>query len=152
MRNFINIVAESQRFKLAAHTVSDLPVGTIIYHGTNTNEHFEMPHGPAWFTLDDATAHKWSGWHQSDKRNQGLRRVMLFRVSETLHLLDRRNDSIDKSRGIAYQLTGDFECSPYQEAAALDGIVDGWWGREEVMIIDPVGFLEYIETPGRGIV
>lgn len=148
MRNFIDIVTEGHKqegFDIGHYPSYTMPAGTLLFHGSNANDHFEMPEGPAWFTLDNKAADFWSGWHQTDPRNQGTRRVMQFEVTRDIELVDWRHQSYEEALDFAEALTGDPEAGPYTEAEALKGLTEGWIGKDEVMIIDPETCIRYID-------
>ncbi len=138
MRNFIDMLNEGRSFQLANYSTYDLPAGTVLHHGTNATRNFNMlVKRPTWFALRLATAERWSGWHQSDRRNQGPERILSYVTTRDLVLLDRRGMDWDTYTALAMALTGDSEPSPYNMAYKLKAHCDGWIGDGEIMLCDP---------------
>jgi len=58
--------------------LSPIPKGTILYHGTNSDEEFDVPDGPAWFSTSQIVAEKFSAWHGDELSKN--RRIIKYRV------------------------------------------------------------------------
>jgi hypothetical protein len=64
-----------------------LKKGTFLYHGTGTEEDFEMPIGPAWFSDLVSVALRFSTWH-----GEGRPRVLRYVVTRSVQVAIIRTD------------------------------------------------------------
>lgn len=112
-----------------------LKAGTILYHGTETRAAIEKPRAPAWFTRSLINAQKWAGWRTSDP-DKGTRRVLSYRVTSDIELYDTRKAEDYYKVAALFDPENELEdASPWTVSENLKGS-GGWYGRDEVMLID----------------
>jgi hypothetical protein len=68
-----------------------IPKGTRLYHGTQAEESFRIPNGPAFFSDNEAVAHEFVDWHEAG----GPRRVLTYRVTRPISRLWRIEGKTD---------------------------------------------------------
>jgi hypothetical protein len=146
------------RPKLPAKYRTTLPEGEI-YHGTSADRHFRYPHGPAWFSDSEDTAHTFSDWHG----REGPRRVLVYEARRQPRLLafEDKGDPHATYRGMARRMARLFGEDPdkwgdsdtYDMARTLceagyDGwLADGFLGAAEgggldIVLCEPRKWLE----------
>jgi hypothetical protein len=118
----------------------ELPGHTRLFHGTNSGD-FMVPDGPAWFAFTPEKAQQWIGWAGlTPGRKAGAARVLVFETYKALSLVDTREESA--WRAFCQSLTGDPEIGTGVMAQAVKKYgLAGWYGREEVMISEPIAVL-----------
>lgn len=141
--------------------------GSLVYHGTSSEEEFTDLNGPAWVSDAAAVADFFKSW----KFDKGQPRILTFRVREAPRLaLIGSDEDLRHLATWAMQTTGLYvyvdaydegEDQGYRELAPeglLEAVcragLDGWHIPDnyrdpkgsDTMLCDPERFLEYIET------
>jgi len=135
--------------------------GSLVYHGTSSEEEFTDLNGPVWVSNAKGVADFFATWQAT---RQGRPRVLMFRVREAPRLAVLYDDADCKQlvewvrsvSGVDIEHFEDFgELAPHGlvEAMCRTGI-DGWHIPEnykapkgsDTIICYPDRFLEYIET------
>lgn len=117
--------------------------GTKLFHGTSSEDAFDIPDGPAWFALEQEEADYW----QENTGETGIPRTLHFEALRDLNLAD----VINEEDWIAACLKAGIR-SPLDEGTdALDNAesvcglgVDGWVSSDEVMLCDPESVLRRV--------
>ena len=127
--------------------------GSLVYHGTSSEDEFIDLNGPAWVSDAETVARWFVGW----AGGKGSPRVLVFRVtsSPTLVVVDPDDDDEFRrfTRWVEERTGQDSGGGIYDLASLLCELgVDGWHfpknypGGSDTMLCDPDRFLEHIET------
>ena len=125
-------------------------LGTMLYHGTQSPERFEVPDGPAWFSNDREVARRFTTWHTSSGRMRP--RVLTYRVVETIPTLARVGSEEEFARLLEEHGLSDVIG---QEGAEdfCEGRYNGWViannygpGAADVLLCEPERWLRFIRT------
>lgn len=129
---------DDDRIPLEDFPKRTLPKGTVLYHGTDSQEDFSLPTGDCvWFTLDPQKAKTWAGWASHPSR--GPARVIECRTTQDLVLYDTTDETTYFE--LCFTLTGDPEhphmavARELEETGAQGWISDGRDG--EIMLCNP---------------
>lgn len=151
---------------------STLPLGSVVLHGTSTDNHFTGLIGPSWVTDNEGAARWFSDWHGAE----GPRRVLSFRVVREPHLLEFDTEWMTEQDAYAAMpqrladLLGmpaeDLDQTDIREMSSLlcDAGYDGWiaqdflqgeGGGSDIMLCEPMRWLKYkgvewIDRPPKG--
>ena len=127
-----------------------IPKGTDLFHGTNVEEDFRVPNGPAWFGNAFTVAKYFATYHGDD----GTPRVYHYRVKrritgllliETREEYDRQMEQLAQKTGRSQDVHGDAEivCE-----AGLNGwvIPNNYPDGADIMLCRPEDWIEFVEV------
>jgi len=127
-----------------------IPKGADLYHGTNVEEDFRLPHGPAWFGDTFSVAKNFATYHS----DEGPPRVYHFRARRRISGLilieskdeyDRQMDELAEKTGHSRNVRGDAEI-------VCDARLNGWIipnnypDGADIMLCRPEDWLEFIDV------
>lgn len=134
---------------------SPLRRGTLVYHGTATENEFDVLNGPAWVSDSFGVARHFAN------RGASRSRVVVFRVQTVPRLAMIANarewaSFVAWATGACYardDFDDDVEYGPYEIAEMVcdNGIVDGWIipanypEGADIMLCNPSRFLGFVE-------
>ena len=145
------MTSRRDRYKLAPELIYEPPVGTVLFHGTDSETPFRYPRGPAWLSNEIGTSTFFAGWRSVLRLSSRPRRVLRYRVKKSPRLLFVQNDGYELFRHVATAIaeaTGtrgfiheDDFFDPYDNARSVCGdavaerlggpkanpIADGWY-------------------------
>ena len=131
---------------------SPLRVGTLVYHGTSSDDRFTMPMGPAWVSNAPEVAEWFANrWLDDDGRGGTSRpRVLTFRMKASPKLAMIDGDA-DWQNLMEWASDGDREQDINELAQALcQRGIDGWHipnnypEGSDTLLCEPEKFLEYV--------
>ena len=121
--------------------------GKILYHGTNTQDEFDVPDGPAWFSDTESVAREFATWHG----DSGRPRVLSFKLTHNLRLA-RIDDVLDFDKATRTEDAVSEYADPTELANEVCRGYDGWIiptnypDGADIMICSPSGWLERVGT------
>lgn len=129
--------------------------GTLVYHGTSSEEEFTDLNGPAWVSASEAVARSFVHWNQGS----GVPRVLVYRVTTAPVLVVVESKSefaqfvawVEDKIGVeAEQGAFDFaeQICDNQQLLGLDGwhLPKNYQAGSDTMLCDPDLFLEFVEA------
>lgn len=141
-------------YSLAPELIYEPPVGTVLFHGTDSETPFRYPLGPAWVSDNFHTSRFFAGWRSPRGLRSRPRRVIQYRVKKSPRLLLVRSDDDEVFRNVAMAiaeasgtrglLQEDEYFDPYDNARSVCGdvtaarlsgreirpISDGWYAPD----------------------
>lgn len=127
--------------------IRSLPEGTILFHGTNAEESFEFPRGPAFFTDSYSIARDFASWHG----DRGRQRVLRYEVRTDIPKLALVESEADMNR-----LADEVGMEPTKDTRGRIEIVsrhgfDGWIAPNnypngaDIMLFEPLRWLTFLD-------
>ena len=127
--------------------------GSLVYHGTSSEESFMALRGPAWVSDEETVAKTFVTWSGGD----GPPRIIVFRVSEAPRLAVANTDREwrDFVRWVEEKTGVDAEPGPIDFAEqicnaglGIDGwhIADNYGPGSDTLLCDPNRFLDFVEV------
>lgn len=132
--------------------MASLGVGTKLHHGTSSEEYFEIPDGPAWFSTSRSVAVKFASWNYSGPTHSGPLRVLTFRVKKKICGLINIQSSKDMDLFTGHLEKQGFDGeTPRELAESVCHLgFNGWhiasnYGHEEsdTLLCDPAEWLDF---------
>jgi hypothetical protein len=129
--------------------------GSLVYHGTSSEEEFTALNGPVWVSGAEAVARSFVHWN----RGGGIPRVLVYRVIEAPRLAVAES-KVEFMRFVGWveeKIGDDASDGSYEFAEQICDNwrllgIDGWHlpknyqDGSDTMLCDPDQFLEYVET------
>jgi hypothetical protein len=127
--------------------ITSIPVGTLLYHGTQATEEFEDLIGPAWLSDDKAVATRFTAWNEEGGRH----RVLVYKTTVAIDRLVMIRTPQDMARLIRAVHADEYDGPPEIADAACDAGYNGWHipnnypSGSDTMLCEPESWLEFVE-------
>lgn len=119
--------------------------GTIVYHGTSSEDEFENLNGPAWVSNSVDVAKEFIGWTGSE----GRERILRFSVKKSVRLLVINSTEEIQELGEYLGIGRNFTSFELAEGIANAGY-DGWiipenygYDAADILLVEPMEILSY---------